>query len=74
MQAGGIMSYLKHELIRERLVDALLATPPPGHRRITLNQVVEADKELWFLMSTLTNGVLDRAEGVRISCERAAKV
>lgn len=55
---AGLASFSVQELWHSHLVTALLKTPPAGHKFVTVQQVLTADKELWLQMSQVTRGKL----------------
>ena len=52
MEVSGVMSYEKHELLRERLIGALNAeSPDPRVQPASLDQVKAADRKVWEMMA-----------------------
>ena len=56
LDLSGILSYKAVELWRTRLFTCLQRDSPPGYKPITINQIMEADKRLWVLLSERTRG------------------
>jgi hypothetical protein len=48
---AGLCSFEALELWTEVLFDELLRDPPPGHRRVTVEQLSNADASLWIRIS-----------------------
>ena len=46
------------EMWRNFMMQALMKEPPAGHKYVTAQQVIAADKELWELLSQRTRGKL----------------
>ena len=55
---AGLASFSVQELWHSHLVATLLKTPPAGHRFVTVQQLLTADRELWLQMSQATRGSL----------------
>ena len=55
---AGLASFSVQELWHSHLVTALLKSPPAGHKYVTVQQVLTADRELWLQMSQTTRGQL----------------
>lgn len=47
----GLMSFIEQEEWHAKMFHALQREPPAGHRYITMQQVLAADKQLWTLLS-----------------------
>ena len=45
------------------MVQAIMRKPPAGHKYVTVQQIMAADKELWSYMSQNTRGKLKTAVG-----------
>ena len=60
---SGLASFAVQELWHSHLITALLRPPPAGHRFITVQQILTADKELWQLMSQESRGTLKVTPG-----------
>ena len=60
---SGLASFAIQELWHSHLITALLKQPPSGHRFITVQQILTADKELWQLMSQESRGTLKVTPG-----------
>ena len=60
---AGLASFSVQELWHSHLVTALLKTPPAGHRFVTVQQVLTADREIWLQMSQTMRGKLKTTVG-----------
>ena len=47
----------------QRLFAALIRSPPAGHKYVTIQQILTADRQLWMLVSQGTRGHLTQAVG-----------
>eukprot|EP00435_Cladocopium_sp_Y103_P047305 s818_g13.t2 len=60
---AGLCSFKKLEEWHNQMMNATMRTPPSGHEYVTMQQVLNADKELWSLMSQDSRGSLRVATG-----------
>ena len=58
MEQAGLRSFEASAKWRRLLFQSLMKTPPAGHRYVTVQQVLNADKEMWALSSQQTGGML----------------
>ena len=58
---------------RQKLFAALIRTPPAGHKYITVQQILTADKQLWMLVSQETRGTLNQKVGDELPLTEAFK-
>ena len=63
MDQAGLCTFSKMEKWHTTMMHATMRTPPSGHKYVTMQQVLSADKELWGLMSQETRGHLKVAAG-----------
>lgn len=56
------------------MVQALMRKPPAGHRYVTVQQILSADKELWNLLSQNTRGKLKVSIGEPPALDSEIKV
>ena len=63
MDQAGLCTFSKMEKWHTTMMHATMRTPPSGHKYVTMQQVLSADKELWGLMSQETRGQLKVAAG-----------
>jgi hypothetical protein len=56
MEAGDVMSFKVHEVLRERLLQALSSDPPPGYAAVDLDMIKRADMEFWKQVSERSEG------------------
>ena len=47
LEVANVCSYLTHSLLVETFFDALLRAPIPGFSKVTMNQLRQADEEMW---------------------------
>lgn len=55
---AGLATFTKQELWHSHLISTLLKQPPAGHKYVTVQQLMAADKELWERMSQESRGEL----------------
>ena len=60
---AGLASFAMQEKWHSHLISALLRPPPAGHKFVTVQQILTADKELWLQMSQVSRGALKVAMG-----------
>lgn len=60
---AGLASFSVQEMWHSHLIASLLKQPPAGHRFISMQQILTADKELWQLMSQESRGSLKVTPG-----------
>eukprot|EP00435_Cladocopium_sp_Y103_P008239 s5288_g2.t1 len=60
---AGLCSFKKLEEWHNQMMNATMRSPPSGHKYVTMQQVLNADKELWSLMSQDSRGTLRVATG-----------
>ena len=64
MDQCNILDYAKHDAWVEKILDSRLESPPEGYQRITLQQIVNADKKLFLKLAELTrNGIQVTSKG-----------
>ena len=63
MEQAGLSSFEASEKWRTLLFQSLMKTPPAGHRYVTVQQILNADKEMWALSSQQTGGMLKSSPG-----------
>ena len=56
MDLSGVLSDKVAELWQTSLFTCLQREAPPGYKAVTVNQIMEADKRLWVLLSERTRG------------------
>ena len=47
LEMANLASYLQHEKVVREFMTRLTQTPPPGFKKVTIEAVLRADKELW---------------------------
>ena len=50
----NVLEYSKHDAWIEKVLDCRLEVPPDGYQRITLQQIVNADKKLFLKLAEMT--------------------
>lgn len=60
---AGLCSFSKLEEWHTQMMHATMRAPPSGHKYVTMQQVLNADRELWALLSQDTRGSLKVAVG-----------
>ena len=55
---AGLCSFDCLEMWRNQLFQALMKQPPAGHKYVTIQQSLNADKEMWSVLSQDTRGAL----------------
>lgn len=55
---AGLCSFGKLEEWHTQMMNATMRTPPSGHKYVSMQQVLNADRELWSLLSQETRGTL----------------
>ena len=63
MEQAGLCSFTKLESWHTQMMNTTMREPPNGHKYVSMQQVLNADKELWALMSQETRGQLKVAVG-----------
>jgi len=60
----NVLDYAKHDAWVEKLLDIRLESPPDGYQRVTLQQIVNADRKLFLKLAELTrSGIQITAKG-----------
>lgn len=70
LEMGDIMSFDNAETLRNKFIDALMATPPVGFMAVGIDQVLEADRTFWIKMGELTRKGIKRQPDGR-PCDKA---
>lgn len=60
---AGLCSFNKLEEWHNQMMNATMRAPPSGHKYVTMQQVLSADRELWSIMSQDSRGNLKVAAG-----------
>eukprot|EP00435_Cladocopium_sp_Y103_P051676 s1612_g16.t1 len=60
---AGLCSFKKLEEWHNQMMHATMRAPPSGHKYVTMQQVLNADRELWSLMSQDSRGTLKVSTG-----------
>eukprot|EP00435_Cladocopium_sp_Y103_P012896 s199_g3.t1 len=60
---AGLCSFKVLEQWHNQMMNATMRVPPSGHKYVTMQQVLNADRELWSLMSQDSRGTLKVAAG-----------
>lgn len=60
---AGLCSFATLEQWHTQMMHATMRPPPSGHKYVTIQQVLNADQELWSLLSQETRGALRAAVG-----------
>ena len=60
---AGLCSFNRLEEWHNQMMNATMRLPPSGHKYVTMQQVLNADRELWSLMSQDSRGNLKVAAG-----------
>ena len=55
---AGLCSFDKLEQWHTQMMHATMRTPPSGHKFVSIQQVLNADKEMWSLLSQESRGTL----------------
>lgn len=55
---AGLVSYNKQEMWHSHMISTLLKQPPAGHKFVSMQQLMAADKEIWERMSQESRGSL----------------
>ena len=64
MDQCNVLDYAKHDAWVEKLLDIRLESPPDGYQRVTLQQIVNADRKLFLKLAELTrSGIQITAKG-----------
>ena len=63
MDQAGLCSFDCLEMWHNQLFQAMMKQPPAGHKYVTIQQVLNADKEMWLTLSQDTRGALRVAAG-----------
>lgn len=69
----GLLSFIVQEEWHAKMFHALQRDPPAGHKYITLQQVLAADKQLWTLLSQETRNSLQIQPGEDPPLDKAMK-
>ena len=60
----NVLDYAKHDAWVEKILDIRLESPPDGYQRVTLQQIVNADRKLFLKLAELTrSGIQITAKG-----------
>ena len=57
-EMGGLGSFAVHEKWANQMLAEYMREPPPGYRRVSINQLERADKEVFRKLAELTRGGL----------------
>ena len=60
---AGLCTFKTLEQWHNQMMNATMRAPPSGHRYVTMQQVLNADREMWSLMSQDSRGTLKVAAG-----------
>ena len=59
----GLMSFAQQETWHSKLFNLLQRAPPAGHRYVTIQQILTADRELWTQIAQASRGALQIVAG-----------
>ena len=60
----NVLDYAKHDAWVEKILDIRMESPPDGYQRVTLQQIVNADRKLFLKLAELTrSGIQITARG-----------
>ena len=60
---AGLASFAVQEKWHSHIISVLLRQPPAGHKFVTVQQILTADRELWLQMAQASRGALKVAMG-----------
>lgn len=70
---AGLCSFEVMEAWHNQMMNTTMRAPPNGHRYVSLNQVINADKEMWGFLSQDTRGNLRPAVGAQPPLDKQLK-
>ena len=65
LEMADVMSWEKHERLREELMSAWARRPPPGYEPLSVSQVRKADEVAFTIMARLTSSGIKKVGGLR---------
>ena len=71
LEMTDIMSYANAELLKDRLIAAVMKPSPTGYAAVSLQQALEADQVAWQLLSEKTRGGIKRLGNSARPCDLA---
>jgi hypothetical protein len=60
LDIANVLSFHEHEKFVNKVIGELLRTPPQGYRRVSLDQLMRLDRELWSSLAQRTRQGLTR--------------
>jgi len=71
LDMGDVMSYEKHDLLVNKLIEAYFKEPLPGYARVSLAQLARADVEAFRLLAKKVVGGIKRDSANERPCDKA---
>ena len=71
LDMADVLDWIMHEKLRRKLQAALAKVPQSGYRRVTLEQVISADRLFWVEMAQITDGKVQRNDDDERPCDLA---
>ena len=71
LDMADILDWVKHEKLRRKLQAAMAKDPQEGFRRVTIEQVISADRLFWVDMDNTVEGKVQRNDDDERPCDLA---